>query len=184
MQLALENGATRVVTLDGDGQHRPDDIPKLLACSDRFPGSIIIGSRRASGSATPRSRYVANRIADFWVSWAACSRVEDSQSGFRVYPASVLRALAGRPPKAQGFAFESEILIAAGRLGVRTVSVGIPSIYGDVLSRGSHFRPVSDIASIVLLVAGKLVRRGMDPLGLWRSLRRNPQASSRRSLRV
>jgi glycosyltransferase involved in cell wall biosynthesis len=178
MQLALENGATRVVTLDGDGQHRPEDIRKLLACSDAHPGRIVIGSRRAGGRAAPRARYVANRIADFWVSWAARSRVDDSQSGFRVYPASVLRQLAGSPPKATGFAFESEILITAGRLGTGTVSVGIPSIYGRGLSRQSHFRPVADIAGIVVMVGGKLLGRGMDPLGLWRSLRHDRQAGS------
>ena len=97
--------------------------------------------------------------------------MEDSQSGLRVYPARLLRELARRPAMAAGFAFESEILIEAGRAGVRTASVAIPAIYGEALRRESHFRPVTDITRIVLIVAGKLLRRGMDPIGLWRSLR-------------
>ncbi len=71
---------------------------------------------------------------------------------------------------ARGFAFESEILIEAGRAGVLTVAVDIPAIYGETLQRESHFRPVADIARIVCMVAGKLLRRGLDPVGLWRAL--------------
>jgi glycosyltransferase involved in cell wall biosynthesis len=178
MQAALTRGAGRVVTLDGDGQHRPEHVIELLVCSQEFPDRIVIGSRKASGNAAPRIRFIANRVADFWVSWAARHPIEDSQSGFRVYPAGVLRALAGRPPKSKGFAFESEILIRAGELGVRTVSVDIPTIYGKEL-RESHFRPVMDITRIVLLVGAKLLARGMDPFGLWQSLHDRSSASGR-----
>lgn len=169
MQAALAEGAELVVTLDGDGQHRPADIPALLARSLMCPGAIVIGSRRGGKAAAPRARVIANRIADFWVSWAAHHRVEDSQSGFRVYPASVLRRI-GERRMTRGFAFESEILIEAGRAGVLTVAVDIPAIYGETLQRESHFRPVADIARIVCMVAGKLLRRGLDPVGLWRAL--------------
>ena len=164
------SGAHRIVTLDGDGQHRPEDLPRLLACSQAWPGHIVIGSRRASGRAAPRARFIANRVADFWISWAARHPIDDSQSGFRVYPAEVVRLIAARPSLARGFAFESEILIEAARLGFRTVAVDIPTIYGSALQRPSHFRPVADITRIVLMVAGKLLAWGMDPIGLWRSL--------------
>ncbi len=63
------------------------------------------------------------------------------------------------------------MLIAAGRTGVRTVSVDIPTIYGPALHRASHFRPVGDIARIVVMVGGHLLRRGMHPAGLLRTLR-------------
>lgn len=158
MAAALAQGAALVATLDGDGQHRPEDLPLLLARSRTAPGCIVIGSRRADGQNAPRARFVANRIADFWISWAARHPVEDSQSGFRVYPAALLQALAGRQRMARGFAFESEILIEAGRLGVPTVGVPIPAIYGAALRRPSHFRPVADIARIVGVVALKLLR--------------------------
>ena len=76
-------------------------------------------------------------------------------------------ATVSNPP---GFVFESEILIEAARQGFSTVAVDIPTIYGSVLRRPSHFRPVADVTRIVLMVAGKLLARGMDPVGLWRSL--------------
>jgi hypothetical protein len=156
--------------LDGDGQHRPEDLPRLLACGQSWPGRVVIGSRRASGRAAPRARYIANRLADFWVSWAARHPIDDSQSGFRIYPAELLRLITARATLARGFAFESEVLIEAARLGFHTAAVDIATIYGSVLRRPSHFRPVADITRIVLMVAGKLLAWGMDPIGLWRSL--------------
>jgi glycosyltransferase involved in cell wall biosynthesis len=170
MTEAVSAGAERVATLDGDGQHRPDDLARMFAASVAWPDHIVIGSRRASGRDAPRARFIANRVADFWVSWAARHPIDDSQSGFRVYPAALVRALAARRRLAPGFAFESEALIEAARLGFCTVAVNIPTIYGDALRRPSHFRPVADITRIVVMVAGKLLRRGMDPVGLWRSL--------------
>lgn len=170
MLAAVQAGASHVATLDGDSQHRPEDLPRLLACSRRWPRHIIVGSRRASGQTAPRARFIANRIADFWVSWAAGHPIDDSQSGFRVYPAEFVRSIATRRPKATGFAFESEVLIEAARLGFRTVAVDITTVYGDSLQRRSHFRPFADITRIVLMVAGKLLCTGMAPVGLWRSL--------------
>ena len=170
MRYALAQRAACVVTLDGDGQHRPEDLPRLLACGQSWPGRVVIGSRRASGRAAPRARFIANRVADFWVSWAARHPIDDSQSGFRVYPAELLRLITARAALARGFAFESEILIEAARLGFHTAAVDIATIYGSALRRPSHFRPVADITRIVLMVAGKLLAWGMDPIGLWRSL--------------
>jgi glycosyltransferase involved in cell wall biosynthesis len=172
MLAAVQAGASHVVTLDGDCQHRPEDLPRLLECGRQWPGHIIVGSRRANGHDAPRGRFIANRVADFWISWAAGHPIEDSQSGFRVYPADFVQRLGMHPPKTAGFAFESEILIEAARLGFFTVAVDIPAVYGEVLRRESHFRPLIDITKIVLMVASKLLRAGMHPIGLWRSLTR------------
>jgi glycosyltransferase involved in cell wall biosynthesis len=170
MRVAVAGRATAVVTLDGDGQHRPQDVLRLLKCSRAWPEYIVIGSRRTSEMPAPRARRIANRIADFWISWAARHPIDDSQSGFRVYPGRVLNLIAERSSLAHGFAFESEILIEAGRADIRTIAIDIPTIYGSVLQRRSHFRPVVDITRIVLMVGGKLLARMMDPIGLWRAL--------------
>ena len=69
------------------------------------------------------------------------------------------------------FTFESEILIVAARQGHPTLAMAIPSSY-PVNARPSHFRPVADIAKIVVMVAGKLLQQGMAPLGLWRSIKK------------
>ena len=52
---------------------------------------------------------------------------------------------------------------------LQSIAVAIPGIYPKQ-ARPSHFRPVLDIARIVVMVAGRLLRRGMHPVGLWRSL--------------
>jgi glycosyltransferase involved in cell wall biosynthesis len=167
---ALACGAQAVVTLDGDGQHRPEDMPRLLHVADRSPQAIIIGARLHDKKNFPPRRYYANQFARFWISWAAGYPIADTQSGFRVYPASLLAKLTRQQVAWNGFVFESEVLIAAGAMGVQSIAVAIPGIYPKA-ARPSHFRPVADIARIVFMVAGRLLRRGMHPLGLWRSLR-------------
>lgn len=167
MQAALARRAAFVATLDGDGQHRPEDLPRLAALA--APDVIVIGSRRGA-TGQPAARRRANRVADFWISWAARHPVSDSQSGFRIYPAAALADLSRYDGRARGFSFESEILIDAARRGITTMAAEIPALYGATLRRPSHFRPVADIARIVIMVAGKLLARGMDPVGLLRSL--------------
>jgi glycosyltransferase involved in cell wall biosynthesis len=171
IELALGESAAAIVTLDGDGQHRPEDIPRLLAAWQRSPEALVIGARLHEGAKIPADRYLANRFANFWIAWAAGQRIADSQSGFRVYPAALLRALRLPREGAPGFVFESEILIEAGRRGVRLVDVPIAAIY-EPRGRRSHFRPVIDIALIVRMVAWKLVSRGLFLPGLIRSLKK------------
>ena len=93
MRAGVDAGADHVVTLDGDGQHRPEDVPRLLAAAARWPDRIVIGSRRNAQTNAPRARVVANRVADFWISWAARHPIDDSQCGFRLYPVEALRRL-------------------------------------------------------------------------------------------
>ncbi len=172
---ALIAGAEVVVTLDGDGQHRPQDIPALLAEHGRYPDSLIIGSRLHEKANIPPARYRANRFANFWIAWAAGYPICDSQSGFRVYPADLLKALLPLIGKRPGFVLESEILILAGWRNIHGRAVPIPAIY-PVTSRPSHFRPVRDIALITLMVARHLLMRGLHWQGLIASLR-GPGAS-------
>jgi glycosyltransferase involved in cell wall biosynthesis len=168
-QHALGAGACGVVTLDGDGQHEPEDIPRLLAEAASHPNYVIIGARRRDQRRATFWRYVANRVADFWISWAAGHLFEDSQSGFRVYPASLLRKVKIKHGKARSFVFESEILIEATRLGYRSLPVPIEALRRPG-ARRSYFRPVLDIARITRMVGWKLISRGMFPIGLYRSL--------------
>lgn len=165
---AIECGAEAVITLDGDSQHRPEDIPHFLAMAERFPESIIIGSRLGHKEGFPLRRYYANRIANFWISWAAGYYIEDSQSGFRLYPRSILQHPRITKMRGPGFVFESEILIEAARLGCGSKAVPIEAIYAKH-ARRSHFRPIADISHIVLMVACKLLFRGMYPSGFYRA---------------
>lgn len=165
--LALSEGADAVVTLDADAQHCPEDIPRLIDTARAHPGRIIIGARMWDRDTVPPLRYFGNRFANFWVAWAAGFPVADSQSGFRLYPASLLRRMNVNP--GARFAFESEILIEAGRAGVRTAAVPIAALYPPD-ARASHYRPAADTARIVCMIAWKLLSRGLDLPRLVRSL--------------
>ncbi len=169
MRYALQQGAEAVITLDGDGQHDPADIPRLLAVSERYPGHTLIAARLQNRESAPRARLFANNFADFWISWAAGQWVHDSQSGFRLYPAELLRGLTPRQDRRYGFVFESEVLIIGIRRGFPSISVPITSVYRHG-ARPSHFRPVADITLIVRMVAWKLITRGLFLPGLWRAL--------------
>lgn len=183
IQYALAAGADAIITLDGDGQHRPEDIPRLLEAAARWPETIIIGSRMANAAAFPRKRLLANRTANFWISWASGYFIEDSQSGFRLYPAALLRDVEIAHDHAHGFVFESEVLIEAARRSVLSVPVAIEAIYARA-ARPSHFRSVVDVLRITRMVAWKLLSRGLYPQGfvrafLWPRARHTPAGGGR-----
>ncbi|MCF6224878.1 MAG: glycosyltransferase [Xanthomonadales bacterium] len=168
MQWAMEQGAEGVISLDGDTQHRPEDIPRFVKAAEKHPNRIIIGSRLHDKDKIPTSRYRANRFANFWVAWASGYPIEDSQTGFRYYPVSFLRTLDLDTSKDKGFVFESEILIQAGWQGIQTYPLPIPAIYADNL-RESHFKGVEDITKITRMIARRIISRGMFLPGLYRS---------------
>jgi glycosyltransferase involved in cell wall biosynthesis len=166
---ALELGAKRVITIDADGQHRPEDIPRLEAMSRMHPGAIVIAARLRDRDKAPRLRRFANEVADFWISWAGGQRIRDSQSGFRLYPAGVLTEVPTHERKGKGFVFESEILIDASHWGAEFRFVPIDTCY-DVSVRSSYYKPWRDTWGIISMVAGHLLKKGMYPTGLLRSL--------------
>ena len=165
---ALEQPLDAVITLDGDGQHAPEDIPRLVDAAVRHPGDIVIAARLAGREHMPLSRRIGNRQADFWISWAAGYPIRDTQCGYRLYPAAVIAHLPVRPGRRNGFVFESESLIEAARRGCYARAVAIRAVYGRS-PRASHYRASADTVQIVRMVAGKLIRSGMNPSGLLRS---------------
>jgi glycosyltransferase involved in cell wall biosynthesis len=162
---ALAHGAIGVITLDADGQHAPEEIPSFVERSLDDPTAFLIGARRRDQRKSSPWRYIANRIADFWIGWAAGQPLEDSQSGFRLYPAGLLREVTLKRNRSRSFVFESEIVIEAARRGFqcRNVAVTVAPRSGP---RPSHFRPVLDILKITRMVAWKLLSRGMCLRGL------------------
>jgi glycosyltransferase involved in cell wall biosynthesis len=167
MQHALKLGADAIITLDADGQHAPEDIPRLIEASHAHPRHIIIGARLRDPSSIPASRYIANRIANFWISWACGQRLEDSQSGFRLYPAGLFTRLRIRHDRERGFVFESEVLIRAAALGYRCLAVPIPAVY-HANARPSYYRH-RDTWRITRMVAWSLLSRGLYLPGVYRA---------------
>ena len=169
---ALAAGASAVITLDGDGQHAPEDIPRFVKTHLSGPARIVIGTRLHEHRRIPPLRYFGNRVANFWISWAAGCVFDDSQSGFRLYPATVLRALQVTSTRSLAFVFESEVLIDAARAGVQSVAVPIAAIYRPD-ARASHFRPVRDVVLIARMVAWKIVSRAFNRRRRVRGLQRS-----------
>jgi len=172
---ALRRGFDGVLTMDGDGQHLAEDIPRLLDAAARHPGALIIGSRLRKRSQQPLHRRFANEFGDWGISWACGQRVCDTQSGQRYYPAAAC-ALGDVP--GEDFVFEAQLLISASHaLGARCVSVPIESRYqGPGVAgqfRKSHFRPLRDLWRIVSHVARQLIAHG-DMLAQYRRTRAHP----------
>lgn len=163
---ALGQEALGVITLDADGQHAPEEIPQFLDSARRDPSAFLFGVRHREQRRSSIWRYAANRIADFWISWAAGRWIDDSQSGFRLYPANLLRNVQPAHDLTRSFVFESEFLIEASRRGFACRALPI-SVSRRTGPRGSHFRPAMDITRITVMVGGKLIGRGMYLRGLW-----------------
>jgi glycosyltransferase involved in cell wall biosynthesis len=161
-RMALERGAKAVLTMDGDGQHSADDIPRLLDAANQHPGCIAIGARLRKRSQQPTYRRLANEFGDWGIGWGCGFRIADSQSGQRLYPAAVA-ALQDVP--GEDFVFEAQILMSAShQLGAGCVSVPIESRYHgpDAVEqfRRSHFRPLTDLWRITSHVFRQIWNRG------------------------
>ncbi|MDT8371969.1 MAG: glycosyltransferase [Gammaproteobacteria bacterium] len=165
---AMAHDINFVITLDGDNQHSPEDIPLLIEKNKSHPDQIIIGARLADKSLIPAKRYYANKVANFWIAWAAGYPLSDSQSGFRLYPVALFDRLSISTSKNCSFVFESEIIIKAAQRGIHSYPVPIPAVYAEN-ARPSHFRGVRDITLITLMVAKSLLSRGFYLQGLYRS---------------
>lgn len=174
---ALRQGHAAVLSMDGDGQHSAEDIPRLLEAANRFPGWIVIGARLRKRANQPMYRRLANQFGDWGIAWGTGYQVTDSQSGQRLYPAEVCAlAVAGIP--GEDFVFEAQVLMsAAQQLGTRCVSVPIEAryslVHGAPQFRPSHFRPLRDLWRITSHIVLQCVRRG-GLLQIRRQVRANP----------
>lgn len=143
---ALKQGYDAVMTVDGDGQHDPAEIPKFLAAFASDKGDIIIGARLWDKTAIPLYRYIPNQIGIFCISRAAGCRIDDTQSGYRLYKMEVLKSV---QLETTGFETETEVLIKAGKAGFRIYSMPVSAIYhGDYTT---NFRPIRDFYRISIL---------------------------------
>jgi len=134
----FEQGFEWAVTLDGDGQHAPEDLPALLRCAGQTGARLVIGNRMDNARAMPWLRRQVNRWMSRKLSRRAGRQLPDTQSGFRLIH---LRTWAALPLKTERFEVESEMLMAFLLAGRRVEFVPVRVIRG---SRGSHIHPVAD----------------------------------------
>ena len=145
---AKEQGFHYAITIDADGQHFPNDIPRFVEANSRWPQAIILGSRRMEGVRQSRGSRFANRFSNFWFFVQTGRRLADTQTGFRLYP---LRRLKGIRWMTARYEAELLLLVLAAWSGVAIRTIDIPVFYPPQQQRVSHFRPGHDFARISVL---------------------------------
>jgi GT2 family glycosyltransferase len=155
---AEARGARYFITLDGDGQHFPEDIPEFISKLD--PDTILIGSRQKVIGKMPYSSRFGREFSDFWVCIESGAVVSDTQSGFRAYP---LAAIQGLRLRSRHYNLEVEVVTRAVWAGMKIGSVPIRVQYMEGPNRVSSFRPFADNARISLMHT-RLVLRQLVPM--------------------
>jgi uncharacterized protein (DUF2062 family) len=143
-QRALESDFTHAITMDADGQHFADDIPKFLAAAQAQPEALIVGVRNLREAGAPGHRQCSNAVSTFWFRVETHVRLCDTQCGFRCYPLVLAKNL---KTKSGRYAFELEFMVRAAWVGTPIAAVPVKCTYAGGI-RNSHFRPVVDLARI------------------------------------
>lgn len=135
---AARKGFDRALLMDGDGQHRPSDIPAFFRMAERTGAALVIGNRMHDAMSIPWLRRQANRWMSRRISRRVGKNLPDTQCGFRLVD---LRIWAGLPCRARRFEIESEMLVAFLDAGCRVDFVPI-----RVIGRAarSHINPLTD----------------------------------------
>ena len=133
---ATARGAAVVVTIDADGQHPPEAIPRLLRPIQEGRADLVLGARKRD-RAMPVSRRITNWLSATLASRIGGQPVSDAQTGFRAFTRAVAERVA---PAGDRYEYEANFLLDALRAGFRVSSIEVPTIYGAP----SHFRAWGD----------------------------------------
>ena len=119
---ALELGFAYAITLDGDGQHYPENIGLFLQANIDHPGALIIGSRNLDNVDRSKGSSFANKFSNFWFYIQTGKNLDDTQTGYRLYPIKKLNFLWLLTSRYEA---ELELLVFASWHGVELVSIPI-----------------------------------------------------------
>jgi len=155
---ALKDGADAAVFLDADGQHIPEEIPRLVDAFATTGADLIVGSRMGEPKGMPLVRRLSNRTSSVVVSGLAGTWVTDSQSGFRLLSRKAMGVVLMQ--ESGGFELESDMIIELVRQGMVYLEVPITCRYG---SEVSHYRPWRDARRFMALVLKKARGRFGSP---------------------
>ena len=143
---AIEMKFEYAITIDSDGQHFASDIPNFIAEIQNVPNSLLIGSRNMTQENVPKKSSFGNKFSNFWFKFETGIKLEDTQSGFRLYPLNLI------PKKfyTNKFEFEIEVIVRSAWKGITVKNIPIQVLY-DPAERVSHFRPFRDFTRISIL---------------------------------
>jgi glycosyltransferase involved in cell wall biosynthesis len=152
---ALRHGAEFVVTFDGDGQHRPQDIPALIDALTTRQTDFALGSRFLGQALNlPSSRRLLLQLATWFTRLTTGLRLTDVHNGLR---AMTRRGASAIQLRQNRMAHASEILAQIARSGLRYVEVPVTIIYTDYsLQKGQ--RMSNSVSILVDLLAQRLHR--------------------------
>ncbi|HIR14696.1 MAG TPA: glycosyltransferase family 2 protein [Candidatus Choladousia intestinavium] len=131
--------------MDADGQHRPDDMEKLLIKAAVNPNTLVLGSRTIDRE-IPWASKMGNLLTRKIFQAATGIKVSDTQTGLRAFSAGMLDFMLEIP--GQRYEYEMNVLVTCARKEVPILEVPIETIYHDKNNSCSHFRKVRDSVRI------------------------------------
>lgn len=146
LRQAIEDGYRYAITMDSDGQHYATDIPVFAEAIEANPDTMIIGARNLRTDGMPGKNTFANKFSNFWFHVETLQKLDDTQSGFRLYP---LRLVEGMKLYTPRYEFEVESIVRLAWKGAKVMNVPINVVYPE--DRVSHFRPLYDFGRISVL---------------------------------
>ena len=145
---AVDMGYDYAISIESDGQHFAEDLPKFLESLEAHPSAVIIGARNMGQSSVPGKSSFGNKFSNFWF-WVETSlKMKDTQSGYRLYPVRLLDDIRFITWK---FEFEIEVLVRSAWRGFEIIHVPVRVFYPEKGKRVSHFRPFMDVTRITIL---------------------------------
>ena len=138
-----KENADVMVTIDGDGQHDPNQIPLLIDTLKNHNVDVVIGSRSLGDDDTPSYRKAGIKIITSAINYSTNIKVSDSQSGFRAYSKKAIDVI---HPTEDGMSVSTEILLKISNKGLSIAEVPI-SISYDGTKSSQH--PVSHGTSVL-----------------------------------
>jgi glycosyltransferase involved in cell wall biosynthesis len=152
--IALRNGFKRAlelnydyaITIDSDGQHFASDIPSFIAALEKNGDSLLIGSRNMTQENVPKKSSFGNKFSNFWFWFETGNRLEDTQSGYRLYPLQKIPV----SYFTNKFEFEIEVIVRSAWKDIPVKNIPVQVLY-DPTERVSHFRPFKDFTRISIL---------------------------------
>ena len=144
-QFARHSNVDVIVTIDGDGQFLPEEIPKLVKKIESNEADVVIGYRFDGAAEMPNYRKFGNKMLDKMTNMATELSVRDTQSGFRAYSKNIIKLI---DFKKKGFGADTEILINAAKNGARISEEKVSVIY-HTGSQTSTKNPISHSGEVI-----------------------------------
>lgn len=152
-QYAIRNHYDAIITLDGDLQHDPLEIPKFINYYYQTNFDLILGDRTGDLSNMPLDRQFSNKMTSLIISLLTGQRVRDSQTGYRLIKTNILKSISLISNR---YEFESELLVKAILLGYKIAHVPIKTIYND---QQSHIHRFIDTLRFLKIIIFSLIKK-------------------------